>query len=560
MRKLLLLSIAMLLLVTGCKFHQTRVMEYKLGQFIKEQEKILVPLTIKSNKLWYAAAVSGQEDDYKKSADLSVQITKIFTNKEDFEKLKAFKVSGEVKDPILLRQLEILYLNYLGNQTDTTKLEESIRMQSVIENKFSAFRVTVGSEKLSDNKVDSILRNSTNPKELENVWKSSKLIGSEVASDLVVLVKKRNEIAKSLGYSNFQEMKLKLGEQDPKEIESVFDELDRLTKDAYIKLKGEIDAFLAKRFSIPVDQLKPWHYQNRFFQEAPAIYSVDLDKYYKNANILEVAKKYYKSMGLEVGDILARSDLYEKAGKNQHAFCSDIDHSGDVRVLLNLRNDSYWMNTILHELGHGAYAKYNNHLLPFLLRDAAHAFTTEAIANMFGRFNSNPFWMCDNLGISSEEVQKITTDCQNTARLDQLVFSRWAQVMFRFEKSMYENPDQDLNKLWWDLVEKYQMMKRPEGRNEPDWASKIHVATVPCYYHNYLLGQMLASQLYYTIGEKVLGSKTPENESFTGKPEAGQFLIDKVFKPGALYSWNEMIEKATGEKLTAKYYARQYVK
>ena len=22
---------------------------------------------------------------------------------------------------------------------------------------------------------------------------------------------------------------------------------------------------------------------------------------------------------------------------------------------------------------------------------------------------------------------------------------------------MYENPDQDLNKLWWDLVEKYQM-------------------------------------------------------------------------------------------------------
>jgi peptidyl-dipeptidase A len=144
--------------------------------------------------------------------------------------------------------------------------------------------------------------------------------------------------------------------------------------------------------------------------------------------------------------------------------------------------------------------------------------------------------------------------------LDQLVFSRWAQVMFRFEKSMYENPGQDLNKLWWDLVEKYQMMKRPEGRNEPDWASKIHIATVPCYYHNYLLGQMLASQIYYTIGEKVLGSKTPENESFTGKPEAGQFLIEKIYKPGARYTWSEMIEKATGEKLTAKYYARQYVK
>jgi peptidyl-dipeptidase A len=528
-------------------------MEYKLTQFIKEKENVLIPLTIESNKLWYAAAISGNSDDYKKSADISVQITKFFTNKADFEKLKEFRQSPVIKDPVLLRQMEILYLNYLGNQTDTSMLEESIRMQSVIENKFSAFRVSVGGEKLSDNKVDSILRNSTNSKELENVWKSSKLIGSEVASDLVVLVKKRNEIAKSLGYSNFQEMKLKLGEQDPKEIEAVFDELDKLTKDAYEKQKGEIDAYLAKRYSVPVNELKPWHYQNRFFQEAPAIYAVDLDKYYKNADILEVAKKYYKGMGLDVDDVLARSDIYEKPGKNQHAFSVDVDHSGDVRVLLNLRNDSYWMNTLLHELGHSSYAKYNNPRLPFLLRDAAHAFTTEAIANMFGRFNSNPYWMRDNLGISNDEVQKIEADCQNTARLDQLVFSRWAQVMFRFEKSMYENPGQD-------LVEKYQMMKRPEGRNEPDWASKIHIATVPCYYHNYLLGQMLASQIYYTIGEKVLGSKTPENESFTGKPEAGQFLIEKIYKPGARYTWSEMIEKATGEKLTAKYYARQYVK
>ena len=37
-----------------------------------------------------------------------------------------------------------------------------------------------------------------------------------------------------------------------------------------------------------------------------------------------------------------------------------------------------------------------------------------------------------------------------------LIFSRWCQVMFRFEKGLYGNPDQDLNRLWWDLVEKYQ--------------------------------------------------------------------------------------------------------
>jgi peptidyl-dipeptidase A len=29
--------------------------------------------------------------------------------------------------------------------------------------------------------------------------------------------------------------------------------------------------------------------------------------------------------------------------------------------------------------------------------------------------------------------------------------------------------------------------------------------------------------------------------------------------PGARYYWNDMIEKATGEKLTPKYYAKQFV-
>ena len=36
-------------------------------------------------------------------------------------------------------------------------------------------------------------------------------------------------------------------------------------------------------------------------------------------------------------------------------------------------------------------------------------------------------------------------------------------------------------------------------------------------------------------------------------------LIEKVYAPGSKYFWNDMIERATGEKLTAKYYAKQFV-
>ena len=125
---------------------------------------------------------------------------------------------------------------------------------------------------------------------------------------------------------------------------------------------------------------------------------------------------------------------------------------------------------------------------------------------------------------------------------------------------MYENPDQDLNKLWWDLVEKYQLLKRPENRNEPDWASKIHIALYPAYYHNYMLGELLASQLSFYINKNLLNSTDPMNQSFNGKTEVGNYLKDKIFAAGTKLYWNDMIEKATGEKLTAKYYAQQFIK
>ncbi|HEX2937018.1 MAG TPA: M2 family metallopeptidase [Bacteroidales bacterium] len=533
-------------------------MEAEFATFLAQHEAKVKPLSIAYAECSYEAAVSGSDSLYTKAADFSVQLTKVYTDKKAFERIKQFKSSGLIKDSLLSRQLDILYLYFLGNQADTAILEDLIRKQSNIEKQFAAYRPVVGGKKLADNEIDDILRNSVNSQELEQVWNASKMIGSQVEKDVIALVRKRNELAKGLGFSNYHEMSLKLSEQDPAEVEKLFDELDVLTRDGFASVKTEIDSYLSKRFNMSTDELMPWHYQNRFFQEAPAIYSMNIDKYYENTDILKVTKDYYNGLQLPVDDIIDRSSLYEKEGKNQHAFCTDIDRSGDVRVLLNLRNNGYWMNTILHELGHGVYSKFNDPQLPYFLRDAAHTFTTEAIALMFGRFYSNPYWIRDNIGISNDEVNKIKTDCRNTLRLEQLLFSRWSQVMFRFEKAMYQNPDQDLNKLWWDLVEKYQLLKRPEGRNQPDWASKIHIATFPCYYHNYLLGDLLASQLYYYISENVLHS-VPGEESFTNKPAVGKYLMENVFKPGMRYPWEEMIEKATGEKLTAKYYAKQFV-
>jgi peptidyl-dipeptidase A len=553
-KQTILIFVAMIIsLLWSCTSKQER-MEKRMKEFISAYETKAIPLYISNSLASWNANVTGTKEDWAKSEKASFEFARIFTDSAAFAELSTIKESGAVRDPLLARQLELLFNGYQGGQVDTALIAQQIRMETDLNKKYSNYRANINGKEVPDNEVESILRNSTISQDLKTAWEGSKMIGPAVAGDIINLVKHRNLIARKIGFGNYHEMSLKLSGQNPVEVTKIFDELDSLTKENFAGLKGEIDAYFAKRYKIGVSELNPWHYQNRYFQEAPEIYTVDFDKYYEKQDPVKLAASYFNGLGLNVDAILAKSDLYEKPGKNQHAFSTDIDRSGDVRTLDNIRPDSYWMNTILHELGHGVYSYYNDKSLPFTLRDAAHTFTTEAISNMFGRLATDPQWMLNMGVIDAKESEKISDDSRKALRLQMLVFSRWAQVMYRFEKSMYENPDQNLNQLWWDMVEKYQLLKKPEGRDMPDWATKIHIALYPCYYHNYLLGELLASQIYSYITTNVA-----KNQSFAGEQAVGTYLREKVFMPGARYNWNDMIERATGEKLTAKYYAKQFV-
>ncbi len=534
-------------------------MKKELINFINKYELKVDVLFKQANEAYFDATISGKDGDYKKAADLQIKLNKIYTNKDDFAFLKKIKESNFIKDELLNRQLDVLYREYRKNQVDEKKLENIIKLGNEIEKKYSIFRANINGKTLTDNDIDEILISSTNGNEVKKAWLASKEIGSVVANDVIKIVKMRNEVAHELGFDNYHEMSLTLDDQNPDDIDKLFDELDSLTKNVFAEVKNKIDDFLSKRFNISKKELMPWHYQNRYFQEAPKIYNVDFDNYFKDKNIVELTKIYYKSIGLPVDSIVAQSDLFEKEGKYQHAYCTHIDKHGDVRVVCNIKNNANWMNTMLHEFGHAVYDKYMDMNIPYVLCEPAHIFTTEAIAMMFGRFATNTQWLTDVVEINEKEQSEIADDSYNSLRLEQLVFSRWAQVMYRFEKSMYKNPDQDLNILWWDLVEKYQLLQKPEARDKPDWASKIHIATVPCYYHNYLLGELLASQLYFYIIKNIIKSDDYKNQSFANNIEVGKYLKEKIFDAADKYYWNNMIEKATGEKLTAKYYAKQFV-
>lgn len=534
--------------------------EMKLKEIIAKTEEAVKPLNKEAALAYWNGTITGSPEEFKKYEEANMKITQIYSDKATFEALKEIKENGNIKDSILGRQLTILYNSFLSNQADTSLLNAIIKKTSALEQKYAEFRATYNGKQISDNEVESVLQTSKDNKELEAVWKAHKEIGPFVSNDVIELVKLRNKVAQSLGFDNYHSMSLELSGQNPQEISALFDELDSLTKGTFAKLKNEMDSTFAIRYKVSKEQLMPWHFQGRYFQESPQLYPVDLDKYYKGKNLEDLTSLFYMGIGLDVTKIMANSDLYEKPKKNQHAYCTDIDGDGDVRVLCNIRDNESWMGTMLHEFGHAVYSQgHDIPENPYFLRNSAHTFTTEAVAMIFGRLSRNPEWMKQNLGISDEEKSKIAEDCYKSLKLQQMVFSRWVQVVYRFEKEMYANPDQDLNQLWWTLVEKYQMLKKPEGRNSPDWATKIHIALYPCYYHNYQLGELLASQMHYYIVDKIVKSGDYKNECYVGNIEIGKWMSEKIFAPGMKYEWNDMIERATGEKLTAKYFAKQFV-
>ncbi len=528
--------------------------------FVANHVKTIRPLEIAAGKAWWNANISGTDADFARKEERQNAIDAALADKDTFAKLKRIRgyIKTATKDANLVRQIDVLYLQYLEKQVEPELLKKITAKANAVEQKFNVFRAKVGDQEMSDSQVRKVLKESTNSEERQKVWEASKRSGANVEADLKELVKLRNEAAKQLDFKNYHEMMLTLNEQTAPELIKLFDELDELTREPFAKAKAEIDERLAKKCGVMVADLMPWHYHDPFFQESPAVFDADLDEPFRKADILKLCEKFYDGIGLPIGDVIARSDLYEKKGKSPHAFCTDIDREGDVRVLANIAPTEYWMSTMLHELGHAVYSSKNiPQAVPYVLRGEAHILTTEGVAMQFQKFSKQRIWL-EKMGVKVENPKAFDEASAKVLRNELLIFSRWCQVMLRFEKGMYEKPEQDLNTLWWELVAKYQLLKRPKDRNAPDYGAKIHICSAPVYYHNYMMGQLFASQVHHTIAREVYDKADPATVLYIGDKKVGDFMKKKVFEPGRTLNWKELMKHATGEELSAKAFAKDF--
>ncbi|MDK9699798.1 MAG: M2 family metallopeptidase [bacterium] len=519
-----------------------------LQTFVTKLTDELVPLYKESCEGYWEFTTTGKPEAMDRSANADKKMMALWANSERFAEFKQEKTEANGKDPILERIATDLELQFIGGALTPEEIEDSVKREKEIENDFTNFRALVGGEKRSENWLREQLKTSNDATFRKEVWEGAKQIGSVTGPKIRDLIKARNAIARRLGYSDAWTMRIQLQGLDPDNLLALLNDVFEKTKAPWAIFKRNLEKRLAAKYNIKPEELRPWHYEDPFFQEAP-VSEYSLDKYFENLDQEKLTKAFYDNIGLSIDSILAGSDLYEREGKQQHAFCMSVDREDDIRILCNVKPTDYWMSTMLHEFGHGVYDKYVDRALPFMLRGPAHTLTTEAIAMLMERHVKNPAWLIHYAGVPEKEAKEAGEIFRKNMVAKHLIMARWCLVMVNFERAMYLNPDADLDTLWWDLVEKFQEIKRPDGRKNSDWAAKIHLGCSPVYYQNYLLGDLMASQLQATIKGVVLAGEADVEQAYITSPKVGTFLREKVFHPGSRWHWQKLVEFATGKPL-----------
>lgn len=500
----------------------------------------IAPLQTRMAEMSWQVATGGGREAARELERTGQEIIGRLSRREDF--LAAERLRAEQLDGVSGRVAEVMYRQLLEFQGDVDLSQQLLQREIELQQLYAEFRPTVRGGRPSRNDLEQTLEATRDPAEAEEAWRAGFAIGASSAPLVRDAVRLRNRRARGLGFENHYALSLFLQEIEPGHLRTLMGELEQATRASAQAVRAELGSERRRQFGLaPSAELSFWHLGERFFQHLPAG-GPTLDGVLAGRDLVPPARVFFRSLGFDVDAVLERSDLYEREGKNQHAFCTHIDRRSDVRVLCNLRPTQRWMGTLLHELGHAVYMEGIDRALPYALRDG-HIANHEAISTLMDGHIADGAWLADAVGPVDPELLRAV---HRREMMDLVVFTRFALVMVEFERRLYADPEADLGAVWWRLVEEIQGVPAPAEPRPDDWAVKDHIATAPVYYHNYLLGYMTMAQLRGHL-EEISG-----RPGIYGSGAAGERLREAWFRPGLSLRWDQLVAEVTGAPLSPR--------
>ncbi|MDA3881548.1 MAG: hypothetical protein PF436_14250 [Prolixibacteraceae bacterium] len=527
--KYFVLIISLMLICAGC--NKVTQSEKMLDHFIDRHVEKIKPIERKYNEAaWVAYSGKGSFSDLlkeSKKADslyrnmgespeyYQTLLNNVYDNSSDFEMLKKLREADLIEDPLLRKQLEVLFMHYLDVNSEN---EEAKQLQTRILDRFYNLK------RNEQGIIDSLRQ--TDAHNIRNKWIEHFAVLTEDFRSLLVAL---NKYAGQFGFNNYYEMVLNRNQIDYLAVEDYVQMIKVKTGNDYKQLIKLTEQDICTWYNITPGEISPAHYSraiNRF------LIPESWQKEYEKDSLIDIVEQYFAIGNFEPGNLDRQSDIwYEKEKINQaFFFCADADKH-DYRIYANVKPNTQGLYILLHELGHLVHFKYVDNSIPYLLREP-NIISTEAIAGYFTNKLHNSPTLRSMAGLPDNHITEYYPELKNPYQLYML---RFLARNTMFEKKAFENPEQDFNKLWWDLTEEYMLFRYNKDKDIPEWVTSRHLIYASGVNATYLYASGIAAQLEHYFPDKNMQS------------------LCEFMKYGNALSWEELLLTTTGENLNIDY-------
>lgn len=442
--------------------------------------------------------------------------------------------SGSLADELLARRLEMWHRCFIGGAIYADP--EIARLENSLQKRVTDFKFVHEGKPITRAQISNRMREERSQRARHKLWQVTGQASREAEEDLVRLVKLRNEKAKQLGFDNYYSLVLHLQAVDEAwllETLNTLEERSRPTLQAFVD---------SSKKTLRVKQFRPWD----FDFAVRGAFSLP-DKYFPADSVFAILHRFQQTIGFPVDSLPIKE------------YVKDIPYSGlslaikipdDSRFLLNPTKGKGFYETAFHEYGHSLQAVYTQVEFPILkgyewIPGSHSSAYAEGVADLHKEFLDIPAWLST---YTKARLHEIT---QYLAGRGIPVLYRMRRLLkdFFFEYEMYKNPDQDLAALEREMFKKYLLVEMDQA--DPHlFAANIWYTSYPCYFQNYILAGMIATQLQEALTHKY------GDERITS-PNVAEWIIEHLYTSGETTEWPERIREATGKSLETGPYLRK---
>jgi oligoendopeptidase F len=471
-------------------------------------------------QLWaeYWRTQYGMDSGEQKSASVQPVRAKINAVLLDEAFLRQLR-GNHFSDPVLNRRRELFLSDAedarINGDAELVKLVESITKDE------SGMQYGIDAKKLTRAELNNILGHEPDRARREKAWKAQGQITALTGERIRKAMKMRVALAKQYTSEPFTDFMLKRKGLERKQLRRWFEQIRRETQPEYDGLLRRIKA------ELKIDKVQPWDLE--FVGSNPK----HSDTVFSSDNAWARTQQVASSLGFDFTRLpvtVKVTDITFGGGTYPILFRKE------VRILVNKYEGLRFTDTLFHESGHGLHYSFCDEPSFLLCADNPEPFD-EGLGQVMALMLYRDEVLAHTFGLDPAASREV----QEAYRLKSLYDLRSTMADSEFEFEAYENPDQDLARLYAAVQSKFLGMEIADGSN---WAYDPFYSSGPIYLQSYVVAEMVGRQIHAATQRR-------SGSQWDGK--AGQYLKTNFFSKGGLHSVDEIMRLGTGEPLTPHY-------